>query len=135
MIQAAISFCSATSMIALVILLILAVFSAFTISPRFESIFSKTQAGPFDFGFPFFSKYFNRPTAYMVCIVRGKSLSSNARCGFFYGDYDFKAHAKKWEIIYSHIYFCICVLCVIFLFMSAILYFGAKLFNMPVTLT
>lgn len=136
MIQTIISICSAAAIIALTVLLFLAFIASFIIAPKYEAHFAKVPVGIFNTIFPnIFGKYFSRPGFYMVNIIKGDSKHGCTQKMYYYGSYDFKVHAKKWEIIYSYIYFYIGILSVSLLSISVTFYFGAKLFNMPVTLT
>ena len=79
--------------------------ASFTIGKKFDKLFKNLPADPFDPQNMFSSKFWYRPLAYMMSIVRGKKYSNSPNYFKFYGDYDFRANATKNEIRFSY-FFC-----------------------------
>lgn len=90
--------------------LLLTFIASFTIGRKFDRIFKTHFAGIMDPEGIISSKFFYRPLVYMLAIVRGPKYSNANNLGHFYGTYNFKAHATKFELWYSKIFYYCCAL-------------------------
>jgi len=79
-----------------------AVIGMFTLGRKFDKVFNKAPAGPFDPNLPLFG-WFTRTMAYMCCIVQKNKSKKDRFLAPVYKGYDFRGNANLLDKILSYV--------------------------------
>jgi len=88
----------------------------FTLGRKFDKVFNKAPAGPFDPNLPLLG-WFTRTMAYMCCIVQKNKSKKDRFLAPVYKGYDFRGNANLFDKILSYV--CIIGLVIGILFAAA----------------